>query len=495
MAGRIVCAATLALAASVNAGDFFWKHDTYWHTDGNWDGGKAPGINAEAVLRVDECEIGTKEITIADGHDEKLVSIEIFEGVNLIIEDGAKLTLEPTEKTNFGPNFGGNSSTAPTEPTAQLNHTNATWRCKSREEVDMRCGKNWATDGFDGDASGLVPCLEDTVKFTSSSQVETSGLPFFRSVEIGGARYTQLSIRDAASHYSKQFSAPFMVDRGSTQLTTEFDITTASMDCYDTCIPEGEGYNETLSTIVEERTFIEDNLAGAENGVLPTKANPSTKVVEHKSLLLSVVTNLPDVSTLDYASAYESMLDLSTVNKGSTKSYEELKAFFAGIADSLGQRFNDQDVDLGFKYVFQQGNGGAAEFQFKNCRAVANDVQGWSEAELGWAEQLGAADADSGYMPIGKEKYTGKSLSMCAPGSNLVDTRDSPMAGKTCRELNDYIITSPFEENPEDLEDCGKECARRACCTQLDVKMVACDWQLGNQYDETYYQGIGQANC
>jgi hypothetical protein len=251
MSLRAACVVTLAFIAHANAETFHWRHNAYWKTSENWASGKVPGAGTKAVLSgMKDCGNPTNEVSLKSGSDVAVSAIELWEGVNLVLEEESTI--------DFG------------EPIDTKDEDLASgWRCKAPEETDMRCGQNWATDADSMEPSGEVPCRSDSVHFTTSSHVKTSSLPFFASVTIGNINYTKDKIGDATSLSGKQFSAGFIADGYGTFLSSDFDQQVADMDCYDTCPSKEDDYDEALKTMVDERVFIEENFAESAEGVIP----------------------------------------------------------------------------------------------------------------------------------------------------------------------------------------------------------------------------------
>ena len=51
------------------------------------------------------------------------------------------------------------------------------WKCKDISETNWKCGANWATQGFDGEAAHRVPCASDTVIFPDDTMAYQINVP------------------------------------------------------------------------------------------------------------------------------------------------------------------------------------------------------------------------------------------------------------------------------------------------------------------------------
>ena len=74
-----------------------------------------------------------------------------------------------------------------TEAKKDSEATTTEWKCKDIAETNWKCGANWATQGFDGDAAHRVPCASDTVVFpddTMAYQINVPQNTFINEIRI-----------------------------------------------------------------------------------------------------------------------------------------------------------------------------------------------------------------------------------------------------------------------------------------------------------------------
>ena len=118
-------------------------------------------------------------VNIPEGVRQKTGGLVIGRGVAIQIGRGSELVIGKTT---------GNAVTK--------------WKCKTAQDVDYRCSANWQNKkeggdvGGSGDGDGLtdvgtIPCGTDDVVFTAPSfNVDNSGVPIVKSVEIAGKKFT-----------------------------------------------------------------------------------------------------------------------------------------------------------------------------------------------------------------------------------------------------------------------------------------------------------------
>jgi hypothetical protein len=294
-----------------------------------------------------------------------------------------------------------------------------------------------------------------------------SSFPIFSSVWIGESEFEDEAIPQITEMHPYQFTSSFRAQYqgdGSTELKTDLEEDMAELDCIDTCIDTEAGpaeYQQSLTDLVAQRQFIDNNFAASlDTGVLPTAAEERS--LSFTGLHLSVVANLPSKDVVGASSpAYQTMFNLEDAD---TSDFYGLQGFFSGIESELEKQLNDErDRDRNLILAFKQGSS-APKFRFKNCR-TPNEGGGWTDAERKYAIQLGL---------VGKESIVPPAAQFCGGSMNMVASRNSHIAGKTCGE---YANMTPFKMDAN---------ARKACCTEYDVKEVMCDWELGNLYVEAY---------
>jgi len=209
------------LAAAVSAEDFFWKHDSEWATDANWNGGAKPGANAFAAFGVsdsdgseDACARMDAVVNIPDNAVVQSGGIVLGKGVEIQLGKGGEIEMGKTTSNDV-----------------------VQWKCKSEIEVDYRCSANWlnaAPSTGVGEDVANVPCGQDNIYFEKASfNVDNAGVPLVKSVTINSIPFdTTRKIGEITKDF-RGFKRSFVATESfSTDPASE---AAAALECFDSC--------------------------------------------------------------------------------------------------------------------------------------------------------------------------------------------------------------------------------------------------------------------
>jgi len=243
--------AVLALAASAHAADFYWKHDSEWANPMNWESSTVPLSDEIAAFRVsdrvgrsaDKCSTMDAIINIPNRGVQESGGFVMAEGVEILIGDDAAIKLNVASSDAV-----------------------VGWKCKSSEEVDFRCGANWASNEDRMDVKGGIPCHEDTVWFTDSFNVDNTGTPLVEAVIVmANGRENEfdktreiMSVHEDYAGFARSFipAASYSSDR--------ITMTAAALDCFDSCpgkdtaTTAAEKYKATHDHLVHRQEFLSE---------------------------------------------------------------------------------------------------------------------------------------------------------------------------------------------------------------------------------------------
>jgi len=184
-----------SMVATVAADEFYWKPNNNFGTVSNWDvdGAACDGSDgaSQDCPTLDSNDVvsfaGAMVIPDADEcnkdnnwNAEEGRILKMDRSVNigaLILPSDGKIMLGDDIVMTFDEDLA--------EGVDSLPETN--WKCKDIAETNWKCGANWATTGFNGDASHRVPCASDTVIFPddiSAFQINVPANTFVSSLRL-----------------------------------------------------------------------------------------------------------------------------------------------------------------------------------------------------------------------------------------------------------------------------------------------------------------------